>query len=908
MRNIHQKKNNLGRFESLEQLWRCLPKGASQGDYAYVGNEIFIWDEHQHNWMLDTYVNTDSYLLLEQSGDLDLMGDLRVGGRMTARHHARFKGDVTIEGRLVCKHIKQHDRGFFPDAETLMHSVPSPMKGDWALVGTNERPQLWQCTTPGEWERVGEADLENAFNLEEYNHVRDIVDDIANMGYVFAGVARPEINPHTPNDHNVFYLSAQPGRYVHFDNIEVHTVSVLLWTVDESGRGEWMAKTILDDIMADTRNIKDGAVSLEKLSDGVLKYIDDKDRALHSKIINVEQQLSGTVKSITINGTQNPKHKPDNNGNVNLVIASGGEGEDESLAAQVQQNTDDIADIMQMIEDGDIGGGEECKVVLISRWETGDPTDASSGSEGDGWYNPTTKKFYVHDGTQWVETPLDVNKVYFDLVYDRILGFGGRTFWVITSGDVVAHQVVVCKAWIPNSPNDTTFPAGTSFSNGDFAYATNPRKLYQYDAERATWVMATLYDTCLYVQASQSKIYRWDSTSLDMVPISQNITVDSAMSSTSTNPVQNKVINSELATIKSNVSSNASGISSLQSGLYTLSEKVATIVDTENLRDLWRALLGVDQLVPLLYEPPLTPEVGTTYLNLNNGKVYRCSALNGSPSTFIVRLRLQAKHNKTVAGTQAFSIKPCKGEEISMLIEDGWDLGVANDLPSGTANTFVSRFKKALDDAGYTGKYTATDENAEDNPIIDNERSVKFAIQTLHNRPLETLLNEVYRDTGSLRDVIFSPYSRMQVYYAYAQDPDTQEYYSIDDNVEGDYDTYQEVSTQPDQNAIIPTIIRLNEDADEILSIANEIQNLAAEIATEADNIVTKADADWQRIVNQPSMYGAGSTADRPDEPVEGMCYYDTTIQKPVWAHNVADPGDPDDFVWLDATGQDPYS
>lgn len=906
MRNIHQKKNNLGRFDSLEHLWRCMPGGASQGDYAYVGNEIFIWDEHQHNWRLDTYANTDSYLLLEQSGDLDLMGDLRVGGRMTARHHARFKGDVTIEGRLVCKYIKQHDRGFFPDAETLMHSVPSPMKGDWALVGTNERPQLWQCTTPGEWESVGEANLENAFNLEAYNHVRDIVDDIANMGYTFAGVARPEINPHTPNDHNVFYLSAQPGKYVHFDNIEVRTLAVLLWTLDENGQGVWTARTLIDDIMVDTRNIKDGAVTLEKLADGVFKYIDDRDRSLQSKIISVEQQLSGTVKSITINVSSNTKYKPDNSGNVNLVIAQGGGGEDETLAGQVQQNTEDIASIMQMIEDGDIGGGEESKVVLIGQWLAEDPSNVS-GSEGDVWYNPQTEKLYTHDGTQWVETERDENKIYFDLVYDRVLGYDGDDFWVIASGASVTRLVVVCKAWIPRDPNDTMFPAGTIFQNGDYAYAYNPRKLYEYDSELQTWNMVSLYDTCLYIRASQNMAYRWDTTTGDMVALTQNITVDTALSATSTNPVQNKAIYSELSTVKSNVSTHTSNIASLQSGLATLAAQVAGMSDSENLRNLWKALLGVDELIPLLYEPPLEPEVGTKYLNLNNGKVYRCTALNGSPSTFIVRLRLPKNHNKTVAGRQDFYMRPCKGEEISLLIDDGWDLGFANDLPSGTATTFVSRFKKALEDAGYAGKYTATDEQASDNPIIDNERSVRFAIQTLHNRPLETLLKYIYRNPTSFQDVVFAPYSNLQVYLAYAQDPDTGEYYSIDDNVDGQYDTYVEVTPQPDQNAIIPTIIQLNEDSDEILSIANEIQSLAAEIATMADNIVTKSDADWQRIANQPVMYAAGPTTDLPEEPIEGMCYYDTTIQKPVWAHNVADPGDPDEFEWLDAAGEDPY-
>ncbi|MBR6182753.1 MAG: hypothetical protein IKQ77_16290 [Prevotella sp.] len=910
MRTIHQKKNDLGRFDSLEHLWRCMPNGASSGDYAHIGNEIFIWDEHQQNWMLDTLVNTDSYLLLEQSGDLDLFGDLRVGGRMIAWHRARFKGDVTIEGKLVCRHIKQHDRGFFPDAETLMHTVPSPMRGDWALVGTNERPQLWQCTTHGEWERVGETNLENAFNLEAYNNVRDIVEDIANTGYVFEGVARPETNPRRPNDHNIFYLSSQPGKYVHFGNIEVRNVSALLWTLGEDGTGGWTAKTLLDDIIIDTRNIVDGAVSLEKLSDGVIKYFDDKDRALDAKIINLRQQLSGTVKSITINGSQNTKHKPDNSGNVNLVIAQGGGGEDESLAEQVQQNTDDIADIKQMIEDGDVGGGGDCKVVLITQWMDDDPQDVS-GQEGEAWYNPVTKKLYIHDETQWQETPLDINKLYVNLVFDQILGFDGDDFWLIASNADSKRLVVVCKAWIPNSPNDTIFPAGTHFQQGDFAYAYNLHKLYVYDQELQTWNEAELYDTCLYIHASQNKAYRWNTALLDMVPITQTITVDAALSPTSTNPVQNKVINTEISALKSQTSTLNSQTSSLQSGLSSLAATVAGIIDSDSLKDLWTALLGIDHLVPLRHTPPVLPEVGTQYLDLDDGKVMECRNLNGSPSTFIVRLRLQAKKTKTVQGQEPLVIRPCEGEEISLLIDEGWDLGFANDLPSRTATTYVSRFKQALEDAGYSGKYTATDEQASENPIIDNERSVRFVIQTLHNRPLETLLNEEYiledKTYAFLRGVLFVAKARQQAYYGFVRDADTQEFISADDNVDGAYDTYAEVAQQPDQNALIPLMIQINEDAEDILAIANEIRELATEIASLTDNIVTKTDDDWQRIVNQPAMYGAGPTADRPSEPIEGMCYYDTDIQKPVWAHNAAAPSEDPDFEWLDATGQDPY-
>ena len=911
MRNIHQKKNDLGRFDSLEHLWRRLPNGASSGDYAHIGNEIFIWDEHQRNWMLDTCFNTDSYLLLEQSGDLDLMGDLRVGGRLTARHHARFKGDVTIEGKLDCKLIKQHDRGFFPDTETLMHIVPSPTKGDWALVGTDERPQLWQCTTYGEWERVGETNLENAFNLEAYNKVHDIVENIANMGYVFQGVAQPETNPHCPNDHNVFYLSSQPGKYIYFDNIEVRMVSVLLWTMEENGQGGWKAKPLLGDFIVDTSNIQDGAVTIEKTT-GIKEYIDENDEEnslaidrLKNRLVGDEQQM---VKSITINGTENTKNRPDQNGNVNLVIAAGGGEEGESLADQVQQNSNDIADIKDQLEDFLLN--EDSSIVIVDLWLHDNPETYYVQPSGTTWYDPVSKKLYVSDGSEWQETALDTDKVYVDTANNRILGFDGVDLWVIVANQGDKRQVIVCKVWLGRSPSDTQFPAGTVFAQGDCAYDYNHKQLYEYNTGTSSWQTKQLDNSCIYVSTSQNTAYRWDNAVGDMVAISQGVTVDTVLSATSTNPVQNKVINKEVSSIRSTLSTNETRLGSLESGLSSIASALADITNSQALQTLWQALLGTDELVPLLKKPPLTPYVGMKYLNLETGKVMQCTALDGQPSTFVVKLRLQARHTKTVEADQPFVIRPCQGEEIRLLIDAGWDLGSASDLPSGSALSLVAQFKKALEDAGYNGRYTATDETAERNAIIADEPSVVFTIQTINNRPLETLLDEVYRDkkNAALLDVLFVPYSKQQAYYTFKQDGDTEEYYTNDEaNVQGSYDSYTEFATQPDQSAIIPAMISINDDADDILAIAEEIRSIATEISSLAQDIVTKSDQEWLDIVNRPSMYGAGATSNLPEDPIEGMCYFDTEIGKPVWAVNTAEEGEEPSFTWLDATGADPY-
>lgn len=913
MRNIHQKKNDLGRFDSLEHLWRCLPKGALPGDYAHVGNDIFVWDEHQHNWMLDTYANTDAYLLLQQTGDLDLMGDLRVGGRMTARQHARFKGDVTIEGNLDCRYVKQHDRGFFPHSGTLLQAVPTPKKGDWALVGIDERPQLWQCTTPGEWERVGVVNLENAFDLEAYNKTRDIVEDIARMGYVFEGVAFPQTNPRRTNDHNIFYLSSQPGTYVHFDNIEVHQVSALLWNLDENKQGRWSAVALLDDIVVDTRNITDGAVTLEKLSDGVLKHIDDKDRAIDNKIINIRQQLSGTVKSITINGNSNNKYRPDSNGNVNLVIAQGGAQGDETLAAQVQTNANDIADIKDQIEDVLQNGAKG--IMIIGEWVHDDPAEKYvSPVIGSTWYDPVDKILYVSDGQQWQVTELDTEMVYADLVNDRILGFDGEDFWTIASNEGEKRMVVACKLWTANI--DRAFWQQGAILDQDYAYDYTAKKLYQYDAEMPDgqhWQERQLKDTCLYIDAVNDKAYRWDRMAADMKPISQNIDIDRELSSSSENPVQNKAVQAAVSTLNTSVGQHATRLATLEGNITAITRTIAQLPDAETTRSMWKALLGTDEPVPLRSTPPLQPQVGTKYLDLQRGKVMRCTALDGQPSTFIIRLRLRTGQTKTVAGSAPMVIRPCEGEQISLLIEAGWDLGFAHDLPSPTATTLSSRFAQALEDAGYNGRYTVEDEQAVDNDIIENERAVKFTIQTIHNRPLETLLTDVWRESSpqAIKDVLFVSYSRLQAYFAFQKDSDTDEYVSIDSNVQGRYDTYAEDDTQTGQQAIIPLMLQINDDAGEILAIAQEINAIAQEIAALAQNIVTKNDEDWTRITSQNAMYAAGPTEDLPDDPsliIEGMCYYDTTIHKPVWAVNTAQQDESPSYAWLDAAGENPYT
>ena len=205
----------LGHFTSFAEVWRSFPVGGHRGEYLYVQQDRYCWDEAQRNWLHDNHQM--DHCLPRPVGDLDLMGDLRVGGKATFQQPTVFKRDVRVEGRLLCRHLQGRDCGLFASSENLLRAVPAPKKGFWALVGLTESPQLWVCETEGTWmNSTTTVALSESFSLDAYNAARDIVEDIASRGYVFCGVADPTTIPHAPLDHQVFYLSSSEGVYVHF--------------------------------------------------------------------------------------------------------------------------------------------------------------------------------------------------------------------------------------------------------------------------------------------------------------------------------------------------------------------------------------------------------------------------------------------------------------------------------------------------------------------------------------------------------------------------------------------------------------------------------------------------------------------------------------------------------------------
>ena len=388
--------NDLGRYTSMAQVWRHYPHGAHQGDYVRVGHVIYSWDAMRQNWMRDDYYASDAFRMMHQGGDLDLHGDIRVAGNMTVRQQAVVNGDLTVEGSLIYKHLQGHDCGLFETTDDLFGRWPSPRRGDWALVGTDGMLQLWICSAEGEWHRSAEsADLFPAFQLDAYNKAKAIVDDIAAQGFIFGGVAVPTSLPHRPDNHNVFYLAAMPGEYVHFGGIYIERLSVILWHHETDGddngheEGQWTATALMEHDIIGTEELRDGAVTTPKIADGAVTL--DKTSGIRERFETIERAM---VRSITINsGT---KKFPDDQGNINLVISSGGGGggADEELVQQVAINTENISLLEQ-----EVAALKEVKeVIFISYWQNQQPNASMTEYHGYGtlyWYNPSANKLYM---------------------------------------------------------------------------------------------------------------------------------------------------------------------------------------------------------------------------------------------------------------------------------------------------------------------------------------------------------------------------------------------------------------------------------------------------------------------------------------------------------------------------------
>ena len=80
--------------------------------------------------------------------------------------------------------IKQNsvrNKGLFSTVEALQAAVPSPVVGDWAVVGDTIPGPIYQCTKRGVWSETGttggggSVDLSGILKAEEIDDVTSIL-------------------------------------------------------------------------------------------------------------------------------------------------------------------------------------------------------------------------------------------------------------------------------------------------------------------------------------------------------------------------------------------------------------------------------------------------------------------------------------------------------------------------------------------------------------------------------------------------------------------------------------------------------------------------------------------------------------------------------------------------------------
>lgn len=80
--------------------------------------------------------------------------------------------------------VKQNsvrNKGLFSTVEALQAAVPSPVVGDWAVVGDTIPGPIYQCTKRGVWSETGttggggSADLSGILKAEEIDDVTSIL-------------------------------------------------------------------------------------------------------------------------------------------------------------------------------------------------------------------------------------------------------------------------------------------------------------------------------------------------------------------------------------------------------------------------------------------------------------------------------------------------------------------------------------------------------------------------------------------------------------------------------------------------------------------------------------------------------------------------------------------------------------
>lgn len=205
-------KNNLGSFNSLQELWEAHPEGGHEGDYATVNGVVFRWNKYNRIW--------------SSTGT-----PMETHGRKTDLHEGDviITNDLTVAGMIRARGVKQPNKGLFHDLASLQKRYPFPEVGWWATVGDSVPGQIYRCDQPGVWSATGETGGLDSVDYEKITKIEQLLQE----GYTFMGVATLETKPGTP-DQKVFYIANGKGTYPNFGGINVDEDEIVLLTFDTS--------------------------------------------------------------------------------------------------------------------------------------------------------------------------------------------------------------------------------------------------------------------------------------------------------------------------------------------------------------------------------------------------------------------------------------------------------------------------------------------------------------------------------------------------------------------------------------------------------------------------------------------------------------------------------------------------
>lgn len=121
-----------------------------------------------------------SYESKHINGDVSVGRNSAIGGDATVQGKTHLKGNVIVDGWLEAKNIKGVSKGLYPTIEALKAAIPSPILGDWAIVGKTIPGPIFHCETKGVWSATGMNGGGGSIDLSGYV-IAEEIDDVTSI-------------------------------------------------------------------------------------------------------------------------------------------------------------------------------------------------------------------------------------------------------------------------------------------------------------------------------------------------------------------------------------------------------------------------------------------------------------------------------------------------------------------------------------------------------------------------------------------------------------------------------------------------------------------------------------------------------------------------------------------------------